>query len=86
MKTSVLLARKDQTTYLTFTCDEPGKPATLDLAVLEELSSRLDEIESDIADVRTVVVQSSSEKYFIVGANVNYPQKQMLQFYGGIKW
>ncbi len=71
MKTNVMLTRKDQTVYLTFACDEPGKPATLDMAVLEEMSSRLDEIESDIADVRVVVVQSSSEKYFIVGANVN---------------
>jgi enoyl-CoA hydratase len=66
----VLEARGD-IGYLTFACDQPDKPATLDHHTLDELGAKLEEIESRMDDLRALVVQSNSERYFIVGANIN---------------
>ena len=71
MQTRVMFMREDDVGYLTLACEEPGKPATLDLVVLDELDGLLEEIEDCADGLRTVVVQSNSEKYFVVGANVN---------------
>jgi len=70
MQTHVTLERKKDIGYLTFSCDEPGKPATLDLQTLAELADRLAEIQANRDTLRAVVVQSDSAKYFVVGANV----------------
>ena len=71
MQTHIGYEKRQDVGYVTFRCDEPGKPTTLDLLVLDELADRLDEIEADLTDLRAVIVQSDSTRYFVVGANVN---------------
>jgi enoyl-CoA hydratase len=71
MQTHVFLEEKGDIGYLTFACDEPGKPATLEHHVLDELGQALREIEAGMDELRALVVQSNSERYFIVGANIN---------------
>lgn len=71
MQTRVSFTREGDVGYLTLACEEPGKPATLDLVVLEELDGLLDKIEGCADELRAVMVQSDSEKYFVVGANVS---------------
>lgn len=68
MKTTVSLKVDNEIGYLTFATDPPGKPPTLDHAVLDELAAKLDEVEA--SDLRALVVQSQAEKYFVVGANI----------------
>ncbi len=70
MRTHVARDRQRDVAALTFTCDLPGKPATLDLAVLDELEARLEEVRSALHGLRALLVRSSSPKYFIVGADV----------------
>jgi enoyl-CoA hydratase len=71
MQTHVGLEYREDVAYLTLACDEPGKPATLDMAVLDELDQRLAEIEARAGELVAVVVQSAAARYFVVGANVN---------------
>ena len=71
MQTHVSFEQKDDIGYLTFACDERGKPTTLDLQVLDELDACLDDIDAVTATLRAVIVQSAFSKYFIVGANIN---------------
>jgi len=70
MPTHVACERRDDIGYLTLSCDEPGKPITLSLAVLDQMEACLDEIESQSESLRAVVLQSDSPKYFCVGANI----------------
>jgi len=70
MQTHVSLDRQDDIAYLTFTCDEPGKPATLDLQVLDELEQKVSQIASGADALRAAIVRSDSQRYFVVGANV----------------
>jgi enoyl-CoA hydratase len=74
MQTHVSFDRRDDVGYLTLACDEAGKPATLDLLVLDELAASLEEIASCTNVLRAVVVgaeRGDSQRYFVVGANVN---------------
>jgi len=71
VQTRVSFLREEDVGYLTFACEVEGKPATLDLEVLEELDGLLDEIDTELGDLRAVIVRSASPKYFVVGANVN---------------
>lgn len=76
MQTHVSLEVKEDIGMLTLACEVAGKPATLDHRALDELADRLEEIRSRGDGLRgdglrAVVVQSDSEKYFVVGANVN---------------
>ena len=71
MQTHVGLEFRGDVAYLTLACDEPGKPATLDIAVLDELDRRLAEIEARAGELVAVVVGSATTRYFVVGANVN---------------
>ena len=71
MQTHISLEMQQDVAYLTLACDEPGKPATLDLLVLDELDEALDRIETGAKRLCAVIVRSDSEKYFCVGANVN---------------
>jgi enoyl-CoA hydratase len=71
MQTHIFLEERGDIGYLTFACDQPGKPATLDHHALDEFAAKLEEVESRMRDLRALVVQSNSERYFIVGANIN---------------
>ena len=70
MQTHVTLEMNGDIATLTFACDTPGKPATIDLIVLDELESHLREIEARRSELRAVLLRSSSSKYFVVGANI----------------
>lgn len=70
MPTHVAFERRDDIGHLIFSCDEPGKPITLSLAVLDELAACLEEIDSQLEGLRALVLQSESAKYFCVGANI----------------
>jgi len=70
MLTHVAFERRDDIGYVTLSCDEPGKPITLSLAVLDELTKCLDEIDGQMGQLRALVVQSDSPKYFCVGADI----------------
>jgi len=70
MQTHVSPSSDGEVRYLTFTCDEPDKPRTLDMTVLAELDAQLAEIEAEGECVRAVVLRSDSERYFVVGANI----------------
>lgn len=48
----------------------PGRPFTLDHRVLDLLEARLQELESQLEAVALLVVESTSPKYFCVGANI----------------
>lgn len=70
MPTHVTLEKKEDVGYVTFACDEPGKPATLDLPTLAELAEGVAEIQANLDTLRAVILQSDSAKYFVVGADV----------------
>ncbi len=55
---------------ITWTTEPPGKPATMDHQVLDQLDQIIERIEHD-STVRSVVMRSACEKYFVVGANIN---------------
>ena len=74
MQTHVSFERTDDIGTLTFACEVAGKPATLDHQVLDELALGLEEMRSS-GDLRAVILRSDSEKYFVVGANVNAREK-----------
>lgn len=71
MQTHVTFEQQDDVGYLTFACDEYGKPTTLDLQVLDELDACLDEIAAVMDTLRAITVQSAFPKYFVVGANID---------------
>ena len=58
-----------ETAWVTLMSPE-GKPATIDHGVLDQLDRVLDEVEGREDDVRALVLQSSSTKYFCVGADI----------------
>jgi len=70
MQTHVTLIVESDIAFLTFACEQEGKPATLDWVVLDELDERLTSIEAQMENLRAVLVRSEPEKYFIVGANI----------------
>jgi enoyl-CoA hydratase len=70
MQTHVLFEQQNDIGYLTLACDEPGKPNTLDYQALDELEHGIKAIRSE-ESLRAVIVRSNSEKYFLVGANIN---------------
>jgi enoyl-CoA hydratase len=71
MPTRVTLAQEDGTAYITLTSERAGKPATLDLAVLAQLEGYLQEIEDRPEDLRAIILRSDSQRYFVVGADIN---------------
>jgi enoyl-CoA hydratase len=71
VQTHVTFRQEDDLGYLTFACDEPGKPATLDLVTLQELEDHIRRVQAAQGELRAVIVQSNSRKYFVVGANIN---------------
>lgn len=71
MSTHLSLDIKDNIGYLIFIADPPGRPATLDHDVLNELEARLDDLHAQANKLRAVILQSQAKKYFVVGANIN---------------
>ncbi|MDF1514849.1 MAG: enoyl-CoA hydratase/isomerase family protein, partial [Anaerolineae bacterium] len=71
MQTTVSLDIREDVATLTFSCDEPGKPNTLDYQVLDELDQHLDALYENITQLRAVIIESAQPRYFIVGANIN---------------
>jgi enoyl-CoA hydratase len=71
MHTHIHYRRQKDVVTLTFSAEEEGKPPTLDLDVLDRLEDILERIEEDLGELRAVVIRSNSEKYFIVGANID---------------
>jgi enoyl-CoA hydratase len=69
MQTTIHYRRQKDIVTLTFAVEQEGKPPTLDLDVLDRLEDILERITEDIAELRAVVIRSSSEKYFVAGAN-----------------
>lgn len=67
MPTQIQLTRDGSVHRILFSAG--GKPCTLDHEVLEQLDACLDTIET--SDGRSVRIESDSEKYFVVGANIN---------------
>jgi enoyl-CoA hydratase len=70
MKTHVNLEYQENIAYLTFSSEDPDKPPALDYEVLDELEQHLKKIRAENESLAVLVVQSSSTKYFIVGANL----------------
>lgn len=70
MSTKVNVIRQDEVARIVFSNDEPGKPPTLSMKILTDLEHCINEINSHIDEYRVVVVESDSDKYFIVGANI----------------
>ncbi len=71
MPTHIHYRRQKDVVTLTFSPEIEGKPPTLDLDVLDRLKDILERIEEDLGELRAVVIRSNSEKYFIVGANID---------------
>jgi len=71
VQTHVSWEREGDLAYLNFGCDPQGKPNTMDRTVLAELQTCLREIKTSAPELRALIVRSLSERYFIVGANVN---------------
>jgi enoyl-CoA hydratase len=70
MHTHINFKRQKDIVTLTFASEEAGKPPTLDLDVLDRLLDLLERIEEDREELRAVILRSNSEKYFIVGADI----------------
>jgi len=71
MHTHIHYRRHKDVVTLTFSAEEERKPPTLDLDVLDRLEDILERIKEDLGELRAVVIRSNSEKYFIVGANLD---------------
>lgn len=69
-QTAVTYTWQDDIAYLIFSTQPAGKPPTLDLRVLDDIESCLAAVESDLDRLRALVVTSDSERYFIVGADI----------------
>lgn len=69
MQTHINFKRQKDLVTLTFTSEDPGKPPTLDLDVLDRLSDVLERIAEEEDELRAVLVRSNSEKYFVAGIN-----------------
>jgi enoyl-CoA hydratase len=70
MRTTIALDRQEDVAVLTFDCDEPGKPTTVDLDVLNELERALETVRGAAGELCALVVRSSTPRYFLVGADV----------------
>ena len=64
----------DDALWIVFRETEERKPCTLDYGVMDQLEKALD-IAEENASVRAVVVRAASEKFFVVGANINFLEK-----------
>lgn len=70
MATKINYTAKDNIGFITFYEEIERKPCTLDWEVLKELDECINNIMSNIETYKAIVIQSSSKKSFIVGANI----------------
>lgn len=70
MATKIKYEISENIATLTFFDEEGRKPCALDWDVLSDMEKALDDIAKKTDEVRAVIVQSASEKSFIVGANI----------------
>jgi enoyl-CoA hydratase/carnithine racemase len=70
MQTDVRYEQDEDLGTLILECDEPGKPTTLDLKVLDAMDAHLAELETRQDDLRALLIRSAIPKYFLVGANI----------------
>jgi enoyl-CoA hydratase len=71
MPTRVTLTEQGDTAYVTLASEIAGKPPTLDLGVLAQLDVCLHEIQDRLDGLRAMVLGSDSQRYFVVGADIN---------------
>jgi len=69
MKTCVTYRASCGIAEITLSSDVAGKPATMDLDVLDQLDQAIERIESDPA-IRVAVIRGAGRKYFVVGADM----------------
>ncbi len=74
MNTTVFLAQEGAVARLTLRPDPADKPNTLDLNVLEAIDGVLDTVAAT-PELRVLLVESASPKYFVVGANLKALQE-----------
>lgn len=74
MKTTVTLELEGALVRLTLRPDPQDKPNTLDLDVIEAIDGALDTVAAN-PDLRLLLVESASPKYFVVGANLKALQE-----------
>lgn len=74
MATTIEHEVKNQVMWVTFREESERRPCTLDYDVLEQLDRVMDVIET-AEGLRAVVIRAASEKYFIVGANIEALQQ-----------
>lgn len=75
MATKINFAVEDQVGYISFYEENEKHPCTLDHPTLDELNGIIDQIKALQSEIRAVVVQSRSPKYFVVGANIKALQE-----------
>ena len=75
MGTHVKLTSKGKTANIIFYNDENNKPPAFSMQVLDELDECINLINNTIKKYRVVIIESDSEKYFIVGADINSLQQ-----------
>lgn len=74
MATKIETELKDQVMWITFREVEERRPCTLDYGVLDQFDAAVDSVAAN-SDVRCAVIRAASEKFFVVGANINALQQ-----------
>jgi enoyl-CoA hydratase len=75
MSTQLDFTVEAQVGYISFYEENEKHPCTLDHRTLDELNRIIDRIKGRQSEIRAVVVQSRSPKYFVVGANIKALQE-----------
>jgi len=75
MATKIKIEANNKIAYITFYEENERRPCTLDWDVLYSLRDALGSISINIPDIRVVIIQSASQKSFLVGANISALEK-----------
>ncbi len=75
MATKIDFTVEEQVGYISFYEENEKHPCTLDHPALDELNRIIDLIKAGQSEIRAVVLQSRSPKYFVVGANIKALQE-----------
>jgi len=71
MSTKILYKEEEEVAYIILSEDNIKRPPTIDFDVLDKLENTFNIIEKNDFKIKVIVLQSSSEKYFCAGANLN---------------